>query len=228
MDDPLRRPFRFVKIDAQGGALNVLTGASRVLDVALGLEVEVELAPMYEGEPLLGDVDAYLRSRGFDLVDLRPTYWRREQARHVPGTRGQIVFCDVLYLLPPKAFAARVAAVDGEQADHLCASALLICSVYGLADWAAAYAAALGDRNPQGAMLREYVAARRSSWLPRFPLRYQLGLWLKDLGDRLIETQDTWGVAEQRLGSKPRLGHMVVKRLMDRTFRSSGDVKGTP
>ena len=55
--------------------------------------------------------------------------------------------------------------------------------------------------------------------LPAFPLRYQLGLWLKDLGDRLVESPDTWGVAEQRLGSKPRLGRNLGARLWRRLGR---------
>ena len=218
LDTVLERqpPVRFIKIDAQGGALNILSGATETLASTLGAEIEVELAPMYEGEPLFGEVDAYLRARHFELVDLRPTYWRREAGRRVAGTRGQIVFCDTLYLLSPSAFADRVAAADTGDAEHLCASVLLVCEVYGLTDWAAAYASALADRKLATAMLDEYVAAHRPARLPAFPLRYQLGLWLKDVADGLVESSETWGVAEQRLGSKPRLGRNLAGRIWRR------------
>ena len=223
MENPVARPFRFIKIDAQGGALNILSGASRVLDVALGIEVEVELAQMYEGEPLLGEVDHLMRSRGFELVDLRPTYWRREAARHVAGTRGQIVFCDTLWLLAPHRFAERLASLDREAAEQLCASALLICDVYGIADWIASYAAAAEGVNQEARkMLLDHLAARRSFCWPSFPLRFRLGLWLKDVGDRLIESRDIWAVAEMRLGSKSRLSRTFGSWLAQRIRRASG------
>jgi len=207
---------RFIKVDAQGGALNILRGASRTLAGTLGVEVEVELAPMYEGEPLFGEVDSCLRGHRFELVDLRPTYWRREAGRHLAGTRGQIIFCDSLYLLSPGAFAERAAAADAEAREELCASVLLICDVYGLIDWVAAYASALAVMKLPTGLLDEYLADHRPTRIPAFPLRYQLGLWLKDIGDRLVEASDTWGVAEQRLGSKPRLGRNLTGRLWRR------------
>lgn len=220
MADAVGRPFRFVKIDVQGGALNILQGASPVLDEVLGLEIEVELAGMYEGEPLLGEVDHFMRSKGFELVDLRPTYWRREVARDVPGTRGQIVFCDALYMLAPHRLAERLSPLDGERATQLCASALLICDVYALADWIASYAAAAhGVSDDVHRMFLDHRAARRSFHWPSFPLQYRLGLWLKDVGDGLIESADNWAVAEQRLGNKSRLSRSLGSWLVQRIRR---------
>lgn len=206
------RAVRFIKIDAQGGALNILGGARQTLAGTLGLEVELELAPMYDEEPLFGDVDSFLRSQAFELVDLRPTYWRREAGRRTAGTRGQLVFADALYLLAPAVFASRVFEADPEGREHLCASALLICEVYGLIDWIAVYAAALTRAEVPSSVLHDYMSSYRPARLPAFPLRYHLGLWLKDLGDRLVESPDAWGVAEQRLGSKPRLGRHLAAR----------------
>jgi FkbM family methyltransferase len=213
-------PVRFVKIDAQGGALRILSGASAVLDVAVGLEIEVELAEMYDGEPLFGEVDKLLRSRGFELVDLRPTYWRREAARSVSGTRGQLVFADALYMLAPRRFAERIETLPAEGARHLAASACLVCRVYGLADWAAAYAATVGQGNADvQRMLRAEADTHRVSWLSQLPFGYPLGLLLKDIGDRLVESSQTWAVAEQRLGSKPRLGRHLTRRALRRIWR---------
>jgi len=71
-------PFAAVhvlKLDTQGSELGVLEGAERALAMVRLLEVEVELNPIYAGQPLFGDVDRFLRSRGFVL-------WRLGQLVH--------------------------------------------------------------------------------------------------------------------------------------------------
>lgn len=70
----------FVKLDTQGTELDILRGAGALLDRALALEIEVEFFPLYEGQPLFGDVDVYLRSRGLAL-------WRLSHLVHY-GERG--------------------------------------------------------------------------------------------------------------------------------------------
>jgi len=56
-----------LKLDTQGSELGVLAGAVGALAHVRFLEVEVELNPLYEGQPLFGDVDRFLRERGFVL-----------------------------------------------------------------------------------------------------------------------------------------------------------------
>ena len=65
----------FMKLDVQGYELSILQGAGPTLDRCLGLEVEVEFNPLYEGQPLFADVDQFLRARGFAL-------WRLDQLVH--------------------------------------------------------------------------------------------------------------------------------------------------
>jgi len=219
LPDPAGRPCRFIKIDAQGGALAILAGASRALETTIGLEIEVEMAPMYEGEPLFGDVDAFLRAKGFELVDLRPTYWRRLAGQSMAGTRGQLVFCDALYMLSPAAFASRLKAGDEAAADRASASALAICSVYGLSDWVASYAAACLAL-PAG-YRKLLITSDRPTGTATSPMRNRLGQWLKDAGDSLVEGSNTWAVAEQRLGNKKRLSRSVAAWLARRAGWSS-------
>ena len=91
-----------LKLDVEGAELDVLRGGDAVLGKALVLEVEVELNPIFEGQPLYADVDAHLRERGWTLQGLRRTSWRRG-ARLDPaesGDGGQIVAADALYLSP--------------------------------------------------------------------------------------------------------------------------------
>ncbi|MBI5014198.1 MAG: FkbM family methyltransferase [Deltaproteobacteria bacterium] len=65
----------FIKLDTQGSELGVLQGAKRVITSVRALEVEVEFNPIYRGQPLFGDVDAFLRKRGFVL-------WRLKNLAH--------------------------------------------------------------------------------------------------------------------------------------------------
>ncbi len=70
----------FVKLDTQGSELDILRGAERILQTVRAIEVEVEFNPIYEGQPLFGDVDRHLRTRGFVL-------WRLADLAHysLPG-----------------------------------------------------------------------------------------------------------------------------------------------
>ena len=64
-----------LKVDTQGSELGVLQGTGDLLGSCSLVECEVEFNPIYEGQPLFADVDAYLRSRGFVL-------WRLDNLMH--------------------------------------------------------------------------------------------------------------------------------------------------
>ncbi len=65
----------FIKLDTQGAELDILTGSERLLAGCLGIEAEVMFSPMYDGQPLFAEVDAFLRGRGFRL-------WRLDSLAH--------------------------------------------------------------------------------------------------------------------------------------------------
>lgn len=81
-----------VKIDTQGSELAILEGAETVLRNVRSVEVEVEFNELYDDIPLFGEIDRFLRSRGFLLWKLRdlahyaqagvPTEWRNIEACH--------------------------------------------------------------------------------------------------------------------------------------------------
>jgi FkbM family methyltransferase len=56
-----------LKLDTQGSELDILRGGERLLGSVRALEIEVELNPIYRGQPLFGDIDRHLRERGFVL-----------------------------------------------------------------------------------------------------------------------------------------------------------------
>lgn len=60
----------YIKVDTQGTELEILKGGRHLLQSARCVEVEVEFNPIYQGQPLFADVDAFLRSQGFVLWKL--------------------------------------------------------------------------------------------------------------------------------------------------------------
>lgn len=60
-------PFDLMKIDVQGGELQVFEGATAKLATALAVITEVAFVPLYEEQPLLDDQMRVLRGHGFDL-----------------------------------------------------------------------------------------------------------------------------------------------------------------
>ncbi|TKB92108.1 MAG: FkbM family methyltransferase [Nitrospira sp.] len=64
----------FLKIDTQGFTMKVLDGGEQALEAILGLQVEMSLVPLYEGEPLIGEVVSFLQRRGFTLLFLMPGF----------------------------------------------------------------------------------------------------------------------------------------------------------
>jgi FkbM family methyltransferase len=55
----------FLKIDVQGGELAVFMHARQRLSRAVAVQAEVSFLPLYEGQPVFGDVDLELRKQGF-------------------------------------------------------------------------------------------------------------------------------------------------------------------
>lgn len=60
-----------VKIDVQGGELEVLRGFGAMAGQILCCELEVSFARIYQGQPLFGAVYEYMLDAGFGLLDLK-------------------------------------------------------------------------------------------------------------------------------------------------------------
>ena len=63
-------PVDLLKMDLQGGELEVLRGGRAKLAEAVAVVTEVRFHRIYAGEPLWGDLDAELRAQGFKLHKL--------------------------------------------------------------------------------------------------------------------------------------------------------------
>jgi FkbM family methyltransferase len=64
------RDVDFMKLNVQGGELEVLRGAGPLLDGVLGILIEVAFVESYVGRPLFDDIDRFLRGAGFTFFDV--------------------------------------------------------------------------------------------------------------------------------------------------------------
>jgi FkbM family methyltransferase len=66
----------YLKIDVQGGELDVLRGAERLLSgTVAAVEIEVSLVELYRGQPLFSEVNTYMGERGFCPVRIEPEFF---------------------------------------------------------------------------------------------------------------------------------------------------------
>lgn len=69
-DDPdFKGGIDFLKVDVQGGSLQVLEGASACLAKTLVCHVEAEFSEVYQHENLFTEIDGFMRQKGFVLLD---------------------------------------------------------------------------------------------------------------------------------------------------------------
>ena len=67
----------FLKIDVEGGELDVLKGARATIDRGVfGLQLEVRFMEFYKGAPLFSVVNDYVSKMGFELFDLNRYYYK--------------------------------------------------------------------------------------------------------------------------------------------------------
>ena len=76
IDHHLRPEERlFVKIDTQGSELEVLAGAGDGLSRVTGLQLELSLVPLYEGQPLIEETLSTVRALGYVPAAVEPDFF---------------------------------------------------------------------------------------------------------------------------------------------------------
>ena len=147
----------FIKLDVQGAELEILrSGHKLISEGLLVVRLEVEFIQQYRHQPLFSDIDSYLRSQGFHLmqfIDL--STWRRStKVQHpglkigpVPYSRGQLVHGDAIYFRDPER-------IDGssEEAVQAQLKAAFLATTYEQID----HAALLFERRP----VRQHLESR--------------------------------------------------------------------
>lgn len=87
-----------LKLDVQGGELDVLLGAGALLDGTVAVVTEVEFVPLYEGQPLFADVDTLLRARGFEFVGFNDFGINAYEAGRFGTIPGCMTWADAVYV----------------------------------------------------------------------------------------------------------------------------------
>ena len=102
LDDIPDLPCDYAKLDVQGSELDVLRGGEKTMGGAVVLEVEAEFVPLYKGQPLFGDVQVFLRERGFllhKLIDVGGRMFRPLQFGENPyEPMSQLLFADAIFV----------------------------------------------------------------------------------------------------------------------------------
>jgi len=78
-----------LKLGLQGYELEALKGCGKLLERIKIITIEIEFVPLYDGQPLFGDIDVYLRAQGFRMLNLYELYTRPD---------GQLTAGDAVYL----------------------------------------------------------------------------------------------------------------------------------
>ena len=73
----------FLKLDTQGFERHVLDGAERVLPLIQGLQLELSLVPLYEGESLFDELHERVCSLGFEPYLFAPGFYSRRIGRQL-------------------------------------------------------------------------------------------------------------------------------------------------
>lgn len=199
----------FAKIDVQGAELEILKGGEAYFRKHLiGLEVEVEFASIYEGQPLFSQVDAYIREElGLELWDIRGTYWRHKAGLDAEGpTKGRLIFGDALYFRPLSTLAAWLHEHALNEAQGKLYALLMAATAYGYNDYALALVRAKEIREfwigLDKVALEEYILGRSRFF--RIPHNgsgklYRIFSFLAAL---FRPSHNRWAVGDERLGSR--------------------------
>lgn len=91
LEDVLKdcREIDLLKLDLQGYEMEALKGCGRLLERTRIITTEIEFVALYDVQPLFGDIDVFLRSHGFRLLNLYELYTHPD---------GQLTAGDAVYL----------------------------------------------------------------------------------------------------------------------------------
>jgi FkbM family methyltransferase len=92
----------YLKIDIQGGELEVFRNGINRLSDCLVIHTEVEFLPMYQGQPLFSEVELFLRERGFTFHRFAPLVSRIVQPMLINndarGQLSQVTYADAVFI----------------------------------------------------------------------------------------------------------------------------------
>lgn len=128
--------FDFIKLDTQGSELDILNGGKQTLSKCFGVEVEVEFLLLYKEQSLFSEIEVYLRNLGFELFDIKMHFEKRVKYKDIYQKKGQLTCGDALFLRNYNNFISDISNQNKEIIKAKILKSIVICSLYGLIDYA--------------------------------------------------------------------------------------------
>jgi FkbM family methyltransferase len=148
----------YLKLDVQGAEILVLQGAEARLADALVVHTEVLFVELYRGQALFGDIDAFLRARGFVLHQLSQTGRAFKPVivnDNINGPGSQVLWGDAVYVRD-------FMTLEGLSPEKLLKLALILDVNYGSIDYVT-FALGVHDRLTGTSLRAAYMKALASS-----------------------------------------------------------------
>lgn len=144
----------FIKLDVQGFELEILRNGTNVLKQTLIVETEVEFVPLYKDQPLLGDMQCFMREQGFlfhKLIDVSGRAFKPFMSNYRFLPISQLLWADAI-------FVRDFTRLDAYTDDALLKAAAVLDVAYGSYDLAALLLKEFDGRRSTG-LCGRYVAA---------------------------------------------------------------------
>ena len=205
----------FIKIDVQGSELDILEGGQKILsEKIIGIEVEVEFQPLYEGQPLFSDIDSFIRnSLKLELHDLRKAYWKYSAGMDIGTKKGKLIFGEALYLRSPHEVLRLCSHLSKEEAANKITITCLIGLVYGYLDYSFSLLSqpALGDFLSQSAIhsWKKLIISHGQSLAYGGVGSERLYNFFNLLSSLCQPTHGGWSTSGHRLGARKKMGVFV-------------------
>lgn len=93
----------YIKLDTQGNELQILQSGGEFLQTISVVKTELNMIPLYQDLPLLGDIFSYLTNAGFQFIDLQWTHPCRRYhfSPHLPLDSYRLVWGDAIFAYDP-------------------------------------------------------------------------------------------------------------------------------
>jgi FkbM family methyltransferase len=162
-------PPDFLKVDVEGGDLEVLRGSEQALrGSVLGVRAETVWVEMRQGAPGIADIHAFLRERGFVLFQLSRVNWIRKNGLHGFSSEPQLIWGDAVFCLGKEPFLRRLKDETPANRGSLASRFVVILLCHGIHDYAielveAATAAGLLDAADANSLKNSIIASTDQS-----------------------------------------------------------------
>jgi hypothetical protein len=74
----------------------------------LAVKCELRFQPLFQGEPYFHESSSYLTAHGFELIDLKPEFWKPATAHWKDHPDGRVVWANCLFMKRPEVITSSV------------------------------------------------------------------------------------------------------------------------